>query len=158
MCGFWSSNCSQTFKITCIDMKILPQWLEFKGKINQQILLKTNIWWKRYTPPKCGDQNAVWWTQIVLVNFNWISKNLWILDWSGNFTTQTRHTNKFYWIWTLDAKVTGLWIRLPDYVRLLLSPLGVEGLMSSFQWTLTKILATQFHSLSTWTAIVWSTP
>jgi len=37
-------------------------------------------------------------------------------------------SNKFDWIWTLDAKVIGLQIRLPNYVKTLFIPLGDEGL------------------------------
>jgi len=48
------------------------------------------------------------------VNFDWLPKNQYILDWYENFTTQTkrecRFYNKSYWIQTLDVKVTALWI------------------------------------------------
>jgi len=66
MSGFWALNCSQTFKTTWIDIKILPQLLYFKENIKQQILLKTNIGWKRYKPPKLQPSNAIWWLKLNL--------------------------------------------------------------------------------------------
>jgi len=35
MAGFWTSNCSQTFKTTWIDMKILLDWYENSTTISR---------------------------------------------------------------------------------------------------------------------------
>jgi len=34
--------------------------------------------------------NAIWWTQIEQLNFEWLMRNQYILNWSGKFTIQTR--------------------------------------------------------------------
>jgi len=88
---------------------------------------------KDTSPKSCSHQNAVWWTQIELVNFEWLSKTQYILDWFEIFTIETRLIcatlpTCFYEIRTLDAKYTTLWIGLLDCVRTLFIPSGDEGL------------------------------
>jgi len=68
------------------------------------------------------------------VKFDWLLRNQYILNWSENFITQTRlicatFSTSFIEFGHWMQKVTALWIGLPDYVRPLLSPFGVEGLM-----------------------------
>jgi len=89
----WTSNCSQTFKTTWIDMKILPQYItRLQGEYNPiKFLLKTSIGWRRYKPPKCSLVNSNWTCKLQMA-----SKNQCILDWSKNFTTQTRRENAVY--------------------------------------------------------------
>jgi len=45
---------------------------------------------KDTSPWSCNHQNVVWWTQIETVNFEWLSNDHYILDWSENFTTKTK--------------------------------------------------------------------
>jgi len=53
-------------------------------------LLKTNSRWRRCKPWKLQPSNAIWWTQIEHLNFDWLSQNQYILDWFESCTTQTR--------------------------------------------------------------------
>jgi len=119
MFGFWTSNCYQTFKITRIDMKILPQLLDLKEKKTQQIFIENKHLMKEIQDPEVATIKCSLVNLNEPVNFDWLPKHLYILDWSENFTTQTKRASanfptSFYWIWTLDAKVTILWIGLLD--------------------------------------------
>jgi len=81
MLGFWTLNCSYTLKTTWIDMKILPQQLDFKGNITQQILLKMNIKegdsspWSCYHQMQFGELKLNLWTLIGLqkISISWIN-------------------------------------------------------------------------------------
>jgi len=56
----------------------------------------TNFYWKRTfdekdtSPCSCSHHNAVWWTQIEPVNFEWLLQTQYVLDWLENFTIGTR--------------------------------------------------------------------
>jgi len=107
-----------------------------QGEHNPTNFIENKHWMKKIQAPeiaiiKCSLVNSNW-----LVNINWLPKHLYILDWSENFTTQTRRAStnfptSFYWIWALDAKVIVLWIGLLECEDAL-HPLGGLGVESPY--------------------------
>jgi len=47
MSGFWTLNCSQTFKTTWIDLKNLPHKLEENTQIIQQVFIEFGYWMQK---------------------------------------------------------------------------------------------------------------
>jgi len=84
------------------------------GNKTQQIWLKTEIWWKRYKPPKlqpsqCSVVNSNWTCELWMAFKNSLHlRYIWKI-YHKNLTSMRNFSNKFYWIWTPDAKVRALW-------------------------------------------------
>jgi len=122
--GFWTSNSSQTFngkeKQKNLDQhEFCSTITRLQGNITQKNLLKKNIEWRKYKP----------------LNFT-------------NKLEEREHkfSKKFYWIWTMDAKVTTLWIGLETMWGHFWSP----WTMSSKSWIVNMFQAhkNEFISVS----------
>jgi len=149
-------------------MKVLPQYLDFKGSITQFF-----FYWKRTLdegvsrPWSCncqmefGELKLNLWTSIGLQKISTSWTNLKI------FTILTRRKckfpNKFEWIWTWDTKVTGLWIGLEtNLCEDTFGPLGRWG--GNGDWLLSSIWRFQClsshvlylnYSAAIWTSVAW---
>jgi hypothetical protein len=61
-----------------------------QGKYNPTNFIEIEHWMKEIQASEVAAMKCTLVNQIKLVNFDWLSKNHYLLDWSENFTTQTR--------------------------------------------------------------------